>query len=493
MDCVNKGAELGMTTNKFDSKIEYISGDSPILLIAPHGHPKNDTNTGKLTRQLAQRLKCYAVINEHYRRPYTDQKTKKRYGTNKAAGRANFNDTDNIKKAGMEKSFLLPLFELKNKIKESSESGNVYVAILHGKEDDSKELIQTTENKPFILIGCGKGEIPRLSTTDINLVNLLATSLRESLTGKNTITIEDGGEYSGWDRRNLNQLFTGVYKPSEKDDQVHSVQLEIKYTGFRDTNHLDKTAEIIEAAIRSMAQLSAEIDPELLTDETSKNKAVVDNAKVEKAVDFILGSYQVALQSTLEKMLAVGKYLVENFFDDYKSASDPYAVTGDKSIRQIHEKLKDVIGAPSKTWVYDALKLTVDYHMLEEWDSFQAYGKLSTSHKVKLAYVYNIEEKKELALLSNEEKWPVRRLSTEIMARKAAKQSQYEKLASLVSLKGEEDFLAAIKDKSFVRSLKQLSDEEQAKIRSKAEKRVQKLAEEIERLEMLKINYHKIL
>jgi hypothetical protein len=54
----------------------WIGGDIPrregkcnVLLIAPHGHPKDDTYTGKLARKLADRLDCYAVINEKYQKP----------------------------------------------------------------------------------------------------------------------------------------------------------------------------------------------------------------------------------------------------------------------------------------------------------------------------------------------------------------------------------------------------------------------------------------
>ena len=37
-------------------------GNCNVLLIAPHGHPGDDKNTGKLTRKFADRLDCYAVM-----------------------------------------------------------------------------------------------------------------------------------------------------------------------------------------------------------------------------------------------------------------------------------------------------------------------------------------------------------------------------------------------------------------------------------------------
>ena len=65
--------------SKEKSHIETVEGKNPILLIAPHGRKEDDTNTGKLTRLLAERMDCYAVINEHYQRPrIIDPITKKK-------------------------------------------------------------------------------------------------------------------------------------------------------------------------------------------------------------------------------------------------------------------------------------------------------------------------------------------------------------------------------------------------------------------------------
>ena len=68
-----------MVQPKKASPIETISGKTPILLIAPHGVDGDDDNTGKIARLMAERLNCYAVINEHYQRPVTiDSQTKKK-------------------------------------------------------------------------------------------------------------------------------------------------------------------------------------------------------------------------------------------------------------------------------------------------------------------------------------------------------------------------------------------------------------------------------
>jgi len=49
-----------------EGDISFRKGNCNLLLIAPHGRPEDDTDTGKLTRELAELLDCYAVINEKY-------------------------------------------------------------------------------------------------------------------------------------------------------------------------------------------------------------------------------------------------------------------------------------------------------------------------------------------------------------------------------------------------------------------------------------------
>ncbi|MBW1929914.1 MAG: hypothetical protein JRJ13_12280 [Deltaproteobacteria bacterium] len=46
------------------SRIEIIRGTNKLLLVAPHGHEEDDEDTGTLTREIAQTIKCYAVIGE---------------------------------------------------------------------------------------------------------------------------------------------------------------------------------------------------------------------------------------------------------------------------------------------------------------------------------------------------------------------------------------------------------------------------------------------
>jgi len=248
------------------SKLEFIEGKNNILLIVPHGHPKNDMNTGKLTRKMAELLNCYAVINEYYRRPYTDKDTKEIYGTNKEAGIVDLNNIAGIRAAGMEEEFLQPIFDISKKIVGEDGMDGVIILHIHGIGDD--KFKNSKEAKPPVLVGIGRGvQEDRLSTT-VEAAEQLIKKLGEDEDHPLLARIENGGQYSGWAKHNLNQLFTGVVDPGYKDENVQSIQLEIKYTGFRDKENLDKTANTISSALRDIAGLNVLVAAELAEDRT---------------------------------------------------------------------------------------------------------------------------------------------------------------------------------------------------------------------------------
>ncbi|MDH3568189.1 MAG: hypothetical protein OEM61_12665, partial [Desulfobacteraceae bacterium] len=56
-----------------EDDIEIISGNTKLLLIAPHGvatKPRDDSNTDQLTYRIAERLKCSAIVNDVFKRTH---------------------------------------------------------------------------------------------------------------------------------------------------------------------------------------------------------------------------------------------------------------------------------------------------------------------------------------------------------------------------------------------------------------------------------------
>lgn len=60
---------LGIGSPWTEGDIHTRKGDCKILLIAPHGHPKDDEKTYEIGRLAADKLDCYAIINQKFKNP----------------------------------------------------------------------------------------------------------------------------------------------------------------------------------------------------------------------------------------------------------------------------------------------------------------------------------------------------------------------------------------------------------------------------------------
>ena len=111
-----------------------------------------------------------------------------------------------------------------------------------------------------------------------------------------------------------------------------------------------------------------------------------------------------------EAMLEAGEYIIKEFFaGNHELARNPRNAVKIESLNQLIKRLQEDDGkAPSKTWVYDAVKLAVDEHYFAKIN-FRTYGKLGHSHKVYLTHVKNLEAKRELILEAVENNYTVAR------------------------------------------------------------------------------------
>jgi len=71
-----------------EGDISIRNGNCNVLLIAPHGHSKNDEKTYDITRLAADELDCYAIVTKTYRKPFkkkaatnADHRTKPKSGS----------------------------------------------------------------------------------------------------------------------------------------------------------------------------------------------------------------------------------------------------------------------------------------------------------------------------------------------------------------------------------------------------------------------------
>jgi hypothetical protein len=207
-----------------EDDINIISGDTRILLIAPHGvatKPRDDINTDQLTFRITERLKCSAIVNDVFKR--TDQ---------------DFND---IADASTHNTFIPAI----RKVVDAP--GRTLVVWVHGIDDDNlkKETVEMgIKDDVKCLIGYGQPD--RLTAEKKTVDDLIR------MFGVNSIiahVARVGSNYGGNSTQYMNQWFRlNGYKLAD----VQSVQLEFKYEGIRRSDDLGEASQNISKALSAM-------------------------------------------------------------------------------------------------------------------------------------------------------------------------------------------------------------------------------------------------
>jgi hypothetical protein len=189
-------------------RVQIIEGKKPIIYVAPHGFENDDTNTAYIAEKLADYTNGYAVINRGWERANTvDYKNDK----------ANCNNVEHCHKNVIKEEFLDPLIRFKNRI--VKKWSRVCIVHLHGMADDIKNKTGLPDLN--YVIGWGNGKPNSYSCQkwikDFLIYNLATDD--DCIVGEG----KAGGNYAGWNKNNMNQLFSQWYP----DDEVDSVQIEI--------------------------------------------------------------------------------------------------------------------------------------------------------------------------------------------------------------------------------------------------------------------------
>ena len=113
-------------------RIQTLSGNNNILVIAPHGHPKDDFNTGEIARRMHDKFGCYAVINEEYQKPESAGLD----GPDISKGIADLYDWKHINVfQELKEDFLDPIEDFKKKILAKYQSANIIH--IHGIDNEN--------------------------------------------------------------------------------------------------------------------------------------------------------------------------------------------------------------------------------------------------------------------------------------------------------------------------------------------------------------------
>lgn len=214
-------------------RVKIVSGDRPIIIVAPHGHENNDEKTTLIAETIANNIDAYAVINQGWERDKLVDCMK---------DRADCNNTNHCHEDVVKDEFLDPILRFKSKILKKNNS--VFVFYIHGMSN--RHRIMANDPSMDFVVGYGLG-IPASLTCDEWKKDLFIHLMESS--GMIAYEGASGGVMSGWARNNMNQLFRKWYY----DPRVQSMQIEIVHELRENDDIAIITAEQIGDVVKLVA------------------------------------------------------------------------------------------------------------------------------------------------------------------------------------------------------------------------------------------------
>jgi len=212
-------------------RVSIRDGSCPILIVAPHG--PNDPNTDLLAELIAEELDAYAVINRGWERAKAVD-----YFNDKA----NCNNVQHCQEDVVRDEFLKPILKYCTRMQKEYGVGCMF--LIHGVSNGIR--VKTGNPDLELILGYGAGEPPRWSC-DEWVRNAFIHYLQDS--GINVFGGKAGGDYAGWGRNNLNQLYTVWHHGI-----IHSLQLELVRDLRCDKNMCQLTSNIVSEAIAKLIE-----------------------------------------------------------------------------------------------------------------------------------------------------------------------------------------------------------------------------------------------
>ncbi len=241
---------------KISGGIQILQGDSNLLVVAPHG-PKingkfeNDVRTGIIARELHRLTGCSTIINNRFFKPKGLVKKDAQnyfldlYRVDHSQKVSRYIDTINAMADTPKRTVVLWVHGIFD-----------HFALDRGKEHMELGLFSGPPGDLHALIAYGQGGDPKTGDPSScfsarqQTVDTFLTALNKQ--GMNTIfTHPRCNNYRGRDAKRFNQYFV---QNGYTFDQVESIQLEIKESGFRDSEaNAVRTAKIIAAALKKIS------------------------------------------------------------------------------------------------------------------------------------------------------------------------------------------------------------------------------------------------
>jgi hypothetical protein len=215
-------------------RVRTIEGKAPILLFAPHGHPRDDERTDLIAEGCARLVEGFAVVNQGWARADA---------VDAARSQADCNDVGHCHTDSLAGEILAPLLAFRARILD--EHPALFMLVVHGMANRHRR--RTADGRLDVVVGHGAGT-PASPSCDVWRKDAFAHRLARA--GLSVYEGRPGGRFSGWAGSNMNQLFRRHYP----DPRVHSLQVEIARSLRADPDTARRTAELLaDAAVRAAA------------------------------------------------------------------------------------------------------------------------------------------------------------------------------------------------------------------------------------------------
>jgi hypothetical protein len=209
-------------------------GTGNVVLVAPHGHELDDSNTGILTMACADALNAHAIINNGWKRAKD---------VDELRGFANCNNSDHIASPVVRAEFRDPITEA---IEMASIDGATkpFVLLIHGVGDSVRA--KADDPNLDLIVGYGEGDTPSYTCDDwlraCFMESAAPYSFKVYAGGK-------GGDYSARSYKNLTQKVCRM-------GDCNALQLEFVHSLRKDKETAEATGKRLALVVSHILKFS---------------------------------------------------------------------------------------------------------------------------------------------------------------------------------------------------------------------------------------------
>ena len=395
----------------------YCMGSNRILLIAPHGH--DEPGTAEIAKDVQGFFKCSAILNKKV------PKAERNY--------------NRINQAKSDKQYVEAIRDF------AKTDEYTLVVFVHGIGDGNinteAKRLGIAEGKLEAVIGYGQPD-------NLCARKETAQALVKALTDNGICAAEAFKVADGYCAAHPN-IMAQWFNKNELDDftKVEVIQIEFKGSGVRNADSLTQTAINLARALSEVTglplpenieknapqkNLPVPVDsspnlPKAEAADAIQEEKEADAVLVDAAFNHLRDIVGKAARDMMKREQAAaveaGEYLIKNFYGDNYDLAANGKMTRRASFRALEKRFKSCAGGgPKKSWLHNAVKITVDerrFAKIDDTDAVHAYGQLGLTQKVLLLPLPQ-EDKVQLAKEIAEKNMTVAETREHIKAFKAA-------------------------------------------------------------------------